>query len=115
MHFALKDLTPGAQITGRTVGELGGWSTPVDMLTYTRDGNEYLLVANSGLPLMKIAMRDIEAQDELTQPRQPEGVAHTDLHHGVAQMAALGSDHILMLEVDDEGVTSLRTYDTASL
>ncbi len=115
VHFSLNELQPGAQVTGRTVGELGGWSTPVDMISYTRDGQEYLLVANSGLPLMKIACAGIDAQAALTQAHQPEGVARQALHEGVGFMANLGDTYVLMMEQDDAGHTSLRSYPTATL
>jgi hypothetical protein len=116
VHFPLGELQPGAQVTGRTVGELGGGSTPVDMVSYASNGDEYLLVANSGLPLMKIACKDIDAQVALTEPRQPEGVARQALpHEGVGYMANLGDAYILMMEQDDEGNTSLRSIPTGSL
>ena len=116
VHFSLSELQPGGQATGRTVGELGGGSTPVDMVTYTRDGEEYLLVANSGLPLMKVACGDIDAQVALTEPRQPEGVARQELsQQGVGQMANLNDVYVLMLGQDDEGNASLHAYPTASL
>jgi len=115
VHFSLNDLQPGTQATGRTVAELGGGSTPVGMVSYTHDGDEYLLVANSGLPLVKIACKDIDAQAALTEPRQPEGVARQALHEGVSQIANLNAAYVLMLEEDNEGNTNLRSYPTASL
>jgi hypothetical protein len=115
VHFPLDAMQPGAQVTGRTLGELGGGSTPVDMALYARDGREFLLVANSGLPLMKIACRDIDAQAALTEPTEPAGVPREPLHEGVTQMANLGDDYVLMLEQDDEGNASLRSYATTTL
>jgi hypothetical protein len=85
------------------------------MLTYSRDGAEFLLVANSGLPLMKIACSDIDAQAALTEAKQPEGVPRQALHEGVGQMANLGDDYVLMLEQDEEGNTRLHSYSTTQL
>ncbi len=116
VSFSLEEMKAGTEVIGRTVGELGGWSTPVDMLVYHRGGEEFVLVANSGLPLMRIAARDIQKQDALTRPSsEPDGVARTPLHDGVEQMANLGEDYVLMLEVDGEGSYALRSYPTASL
>jgi hypothetical protein len=115
VHFSLDDLRHGTQAIGRTVGELGGGSTPLDMISYKRDGQEYLLISNSGLPLMKIACKDIEEQPALTIGREPLGVPRQELHQGVGQMANLGDEYVLMLEQDDQGNASLRSYATASL
>jgi hypothetical protein len=115
VHFPLDQMQPGAQVTGHTVGELGGGSTPTDMVAYALDGQEFLLVANSGRPLMKIACRDIDAQAALTEPRQPEGVPRQELHEGVGQMANLGDSYVLMIEHDADGNVSLRSHPTSTL
>src|SRR5205807_2241410 len=49
--FSLHDLTPGAQVKGKTVAELGAGNTPLDMIAFTRDGEEFLLVSNARHPL----------------------------------------------------------------
>jgi len=74
VRFSLADLRSGEQAKGRTVAELGAMNTPIDMVSYTRAGEEYLLVSNARHPLIKLARRDIDAQEPLTEPHAPRGV-----------------------------------------
>lgn len=116
VHFSLKDAAPGTHVKGRTVAELGAWNSPLDIVAYQRDGEEYVLVSNAGLPLYKIATKDIQAQQPMTEGKEPGGVPRQALpQQGVGQMARLNGSYVLMLEQDDEGNTSLKSYATASL
>ena len=51
VRFSVADLL-GKQAKGHTVAELGAMNTPIDMVSYDRDGEEYLLVSNVRHPLM---------------------------------------------------------------
>ena len=74
VHFPLDGLEPGSKTVGRTVAELGAANQPLDMITFVDHGEEHLLVANSAHGLVKIARRDIDAQEPLTEPSEPVGV-----------------------------------------
>jgi hypothetical protein len=116
VHFALSDLAPGAQAKGRTVAELGSGNTPVDIVSYRRAGEEYLLVSNTRHPLFKLAACDVETQEGLTQPKEPVGVPREVLSlQGVSRMANLDDRYVLMLQDDDAGRVHLRSYDTETL
>jgi hypothetical protein len=116
VQFSLTDLQPGALAKGKTVADLGAMNTPTDMVAYRRDGEEYLLVSNVRHPLMKIACRDIDRQQPLTQPQEPVGVPRETLpQEGVMRMANLNGTHVLMLQRDASGNLHLRPYSTASL
>ena len=116
VHFPLGDLKSGTQVKGKTVAELGAGNTPLDMVSYVRDGEEYLLVSNARHPLMKIACKDIDRQGPLTQPNEPVGAPRQTLpHRGVGRMANLNDSHVLMLQEDDAGDIHLRSHDTATL
>jgi hypothetical protein len=116
VHFPLADLKDGAKAVGRTVAELGAVNQPLDMVSFSQDGQEYLLVANSAHGLVKIACRDIDDQPPLTEPQQPIGVPREakDLH-GIRRLANLGGSHVLVLQSDDAGRQHLRSLKTASL
>jgi hypothetical protein len=104
------------QLKGRTVAELGAGNTPIDMVSYQRDGNEFLLVSNSRHPLMKIAARDIPGQAGLTEPREPLGVPREVLPQaGVTRMANLNGSYVLMMQCDESGNVGLRSYANAAL
>ena len=116
VHFSLKDLKPGAKVKGRTVAELGAGNTPLDMVSFSRDGEEYLLVSNARHPLMKLTCSDIEHQEPLTQPREPVGVPRQKLpHQGVSRMVNLNGSYVAMLQLDGTGNYHLHSYSTAEL
>ncbi|MBM4404792.1 MAG: hypothetical protein FJ039_01200 [Chloroflexi bacterium] len=116
VHIPVKDVAPGAQIKGKTVAELGARNTPLDMVSYKLNGEEFLLVSNARHPLMKIAGKDVERQEALTQPKEPLGVPRKDLpHQGVTRMANLDSGHVVMLQQEASGSIHLRTYRAADL
>jgi hypothetical protein len=116
VHFSLTDLQAGAQAKGRTVAELGSMNQPLGMVSYVRDGKEYLLVSNTRHPLIKIACSDIDEQDGLHEPKEPIGVPRTNLApEGVSRMANLNGSHVLMMQRDAEGDIHLKSYSTASL
>jgi hypothetical protein len=114
VRFSLADLRSGTQAKGHTVAELGAMNTPIDMVSFTRDGEEYLLVSNARHPLMKIACRDIDTQEPLTTPTAPTGVPREELPQAGVTHMAVANGQVLMLQRDDEGV-ALRAYESASL
>ena len=116
VHFPLADLTQGAKAVGRTVAELGAVNQPLGMVSFTQDGEEYVLVANTAHGLVKIACRDIDGQAPLTEPAEPVGVPReTKDLHGIRRLADLDGGHVLVLQADDAGRQHLRSLKTASL
>jgi hypothetical protein len=117
VHFPLADVVSGeAKTVGRTVAELGAVNQPLDMVSYTHDGEEYLLVANSAHGLVKIACKDIDDQTPLTEPTEPVGVARkTEELRGVRRLANLNDSYILALQADDDGRQHLRSLKTSAL
>jgi hypothetical protein len=55
VKFPVSDLKPGAKVMGTTIAELGAGNQPIDMVLYTKDGREYLLMTNTRHGVMKIA------------------------------------------------------------
>ena len=128
VHFSLSDFKPREQVKGKTVAELGAHNRPLDLVSYERNGEEYLLVCNDRHPLFKIACKDIDQQGPLTQPDQsldegpdrpltpPVGMPRELLPHaGVKRMVNLNSSHVLMMQRDEEGNTHLRSYSIETL
>jgi hypothetical protein len=116
VHFPLADLAHGAKAVGRTVAELGAVNQPLDMVSFTQDGEEYVLVANTAHGLVKIACRDIDGQAPLTEPAEPVGVPReTKDLQGIRRLADMDGGHVLVLQADDAGRQHLRSLKTASL
>jgi hypothetical protein len=116
VHFPLADLATGTKATGRTVAELGAMNQPLDMVSFSQDDDEYLLVSNSSHGLVKIACRDIDVQPALTEAKMPMGVPReVESLTGVSRLANLNSTYVLALQKDDSGERHLRSLKTASL
>lgn len=116
VQFSLREMEPATHVMGSTVAELGSMNSPTDMVSYRRDGEEYLLVATARLPLVRIACADIDAQESLTEPAEPVGVPREALDHsGVVRMANLDGGSVLMLQQDGDGPVSLRSHECAAL
>jgi hypothetical protein len=60
--FPIADMKDGTHLKGKTVSEFGSGNYPLDMLVYEKSGKDYILMANSALPLMIIDPDDIEKQ-----------------------------------------------------
>jgi hypothetical protein len=116
VHFSLDDLAPGTKTVGRTVAELGAANQPLDIVTFVRDGEEHVLVANSAHGLVKITRRDIDGQAPLTEAKEPVGVPReTTDHEGIIRLANIGDSFVLALQVDDSGAHHLRSLKTSAL
>lgn len=67
--FPVDDLKPGKHVKGRTVAEMGSGNQPLDMISMSRNGEQYLLMSNSNRPLFKVKYKDIESfQGSITTP-----------------------------------------------
>jgi hypothetical protein len=116
VYFPLADLASGTHLTGRTVAELGPVNQPLDMVSFRQGDDEYLLIAHSSHPLMKIACRDIADQQGLTEPQEPRGVPREEIDlPGVKKLANFNGDYVLALQQDESGARHLRSLKAASL
>jgi hypothetical protein len=116
VHFSVSDFATGEKAVGRTVAELGAMNQPLDMVSFRQGDDEFLLIAHTNHPMMKIACRDIDGQEGLTQPQEPRGVPVQELDMpGVRKLANLNGDYVLALLRDESGARSLRSLKTASL
>lgn len=98
--FPIAELLPGEKLVGTTVAELGAGNTPLDMVSYEKDGTRYILVANSSRGLMKVSTKGIDSMAGLTERVSgPTGLEYETLEDldGVTQMDVLGGDRALIL------------------
>lgn len=74
--FPMNDLKDGVHSKGRTVAELGAGNSPLDMVSYEKDGKKYFLMSNTNRPVMRLDYEDIAGfQETLTEPVTEFGVA----------------------------------------
>ncbi len=119
--FPVAEMEPGKQTKGKTVAELGNRNTPLDIVSYQKDGKSYILLANSSRALMKIDPAKIESyQDYLHQPVEENsataGVEFIALPYvNIQQMDKLADDKVLLLQRMSNGDLNLHTANSNRL
>jgi hypothetical protein len=68
VKIPIAELKPGNKVKGTTIAELGFGNRPLDMLTYRKDGHDFLLMANSRRGVMKMSMEHLESYESITTP-----------------------------------------------
>lgn len=57
--FPMDELKGGKHLKGRTVAELGAGNSPLDMISYEKEGKKYFLMSNTNRPVMRITYDNI--------------------------------------------------------
>ena len=112
VQFPIKELKPGAKIKGKTIAELGNRNRPLDMITYQKDGKDYLLLANSSRGVMKINAEEIAAADGIITPvPDKKGVTYQTIEgwKGVDQLDRFDDKNVLVLRQGEGGALNLES------
>ena len=113
--FPMDVLKEGKHNKGRTVAELGNWNTPLDIIEMEKEGNRYILMANTNRALMKIKVSDIEGFGNSLSERVADraGTAGIDFINlpfvNVQQLDKLNETTFVMIQRDSKGVLGLKT------
>ena len=99
--FDVGGLADGEHVMGKTVAELGAGNRPLDIITYSNDGNDYVLVANSRHPLMKIDATSFATAEALLPPTDETGVGYEAMPQAGVQRVGERGSGIVMLQNDD--------------
>jgi hypothetical protein len=101
VKIPFSDLTPGAQVNGATIADLGARNQPLDMVPYTKDGHHYILIANTARGVMKLDADNLQNYQPITPPRVTDvaGVPYTTISDlkDVQQLAQLDSSDAVIL------------------
>lgn len=111
--FPMDELKPGAHVKGRTIAEMGNQNTPSDMIWLKTDKN-YLVMANSNRPAVKVSYDDIKSfQGSLTQ--QVPGSGGTNFtklpYEKVLQLDKLDDGRAVVMQRQANGEVDLWTSD----
>jgi hypothetical protein len=111
VKFPVKDLEPGKEVRGITIAELGNQNKPLDMVAYTKDGKDYLLMANSRHGVIKVTTEGIDKIEPIEKKTGKAGLNYDSLTElkGVEQLAKLDKDRALILSKTDKGSYNLET------
>ena len=86
---------------------------PLDMITYSKDGRNYLLLANNRRGVMKLSTNSAGDAQAITQPVQgTQGVGYDTIASlkGVIQMDKLDDGHAVILVQDPAGHSTWRQW-----
>ena len=117
VKLPVKDVTKGGHVKGTTVAELGNRNRPLDMIVYTRDGRDYILMANSARGVMKIPTEGLADRGAITEPVRGGGVAGQPFEtveslKGVDHLDKLDDTHAVILTRNEAGQVDLKTIPT---
>lgn len=108
VRFPLSEVTSGDKIRGTTVAELGNRNNPLDMFVYKKDGEKFILMANTSRGMMKISTADLTREDGITQrvARRPgtAGQPYDTIEewNNAVQLDRFGKDHAMVILRDRE-------------
>ncbi len=113
VKLPVKELEPGKQLRGTTIAELGSGNKPLDMITYTKDGKDYILLANSKRGIMKITTEGIDKAGPIPEQKVggTAGLTYDTIKglEGVEHLAKLDKEHALLLIRTPNGAYNLDT------
>lgn len=98
--FPIEQLKPGEKVRGVTIAELGNGNRPLDMIVYSKDGKDYLLLANNVRGTMKIKLDGVENAKPITGAVQPKtGVPYDTIEElkNVVQLDKLDAERAVVL------------------
>jgi hypothetical protein len=101
-----------SKLVGDTIAELGNRNRPLDMLVYTKEGDDFLLITNSSRGVMKLAMDAMGKQEKMTERVQGTAGVPADTiaaFEGVQQVEPWGDDQAIALRKNADGTHSLAT------
>jgi hypothetical protein len=106
VKIPVSELKAGAKVKGTTIAELGNRNTPLDMVPYTKDGKNYILMTNTARGVMKIPADGVGSAQPITQ-RPPTDTA------GVKYETVAELKNVVQLDkVDDARAVILVRTDT---
>jgi hypothetical protein len=110
VKIPVSELKAGSKLEGTTIAELGSQNRPIDMIAYSKDNHEYILMANSARGIMKLSTDHLESYKPITAQTEPAGVPYQTLADlkGVKHLTSLDSVSALML-IENAGSQDLRS------
>ena len=111
--FPLKNLQNKKHVKGRTIAELGGGNSPIDMISFYKGDELKLYMSNTNRPIMRINFNDIvnfkdSITTEVKEFGKDTGLTYDNLPFvNVQQFDDLDDDNVLLLRRRNDGVLYL--------
>jgi hypothetical protein len=107
VRFSVASLAAGQKVRGTTIAELGAGNRPIDMIKYSKDGSEYLLMSNTSRGVMKIPTKDFATDKAITTPIEgTAGIGYETISSltGVQQLDLLDATHAVIVAKTPSGL-----------
>ncbi len=110
VRVPVADLKLGAKIKATTIAELGNRNRPLDMIVYTKDKQDYILMANDRRGVMKIPAEPFAKADGITDSVKGGGTAGVKFEAikelvGVMQLDKLDSERaVVLIQAEDKSL-----------
>ncbi len=114
VKIPVSQMKGGSHLKGTTIAELGNRNKPLDMITYTKGGKDFLLLANSSRGVMKIPTEGADTAAGISKRvADKEGLAYETIASlkGVMQLDKLDETHALVLIQTPGGPMNIETID----
>jgi hypothetical protein len=112
VKFAISDLRPGSKVRGTTIGEFGAGNRVLDMIVYTKGGQQYLLTTNNSRGVMKIPTNTFAQATPITAPVTSEtgGVPFEKVTNmtGIEQLDRLDDQRSIVIARNNAGAFNLQ-------
>jgi len=111
VKIPVSSLKAGAKVKGTTIAELGAGNQPLDMITYSKGGHEYILMNNSNRGMMKLSVDNIDTYKPITTPIDIAGVPYETIKAltGVQQLDKVDDQMAVILVQAGSGPMALKT------
>jgi hypothetical protein len=113
VKFPIASLKPGADVRGETIGEFGNGNRPLDMIVYTKGGQDFLLMSNNVRGVMKVPTAGFGTTTPIVKQvgnNDRIGVVPETIPSlkGVEQLDLLDEEHALVLIRAENGSLNLQ-------
>ncbi len=109
VKFPVSALKPGEKVLGTTMAELGAGNQPIDMVIYKKDGQDYLLLANTRHGVMKIPTSSFATATPITAQVGGTAGAFERIASmtGVEQLELLDAQRSIVIALGADGARNL--------
>lgn len=110
----MTDLKNGTKVKGTTIAELGNRNRPLDMIVYSKGGEDFILMANNARGVMKIPASTFADAKEITTPVRGGGVSGVKFEtieqlKGILQLDKYDATRAVVLMETPEKTLTLKT------
>ena len=112
VKFPIANLKPGEKVRGTTIAEFGAGNRVLDMIVYSKGGQEFLLTANNSRGVMKIPTSNFASAAAITTPVETEtgGVPFEKVTSmtGILQLEKLDDNNSIVIAQAASGALNLQ-------